>query len=448
MSEYARSAGTPALPVPKPFAAEEFAGRRTRIFEKIGAEAHALVAAAPPIRGFEVFRQSNQFHYCCGVEIPQAYVLMSGETRQTVLYLQGAESPAEERVAELKKQAGVDDVRHVGALRADLADVKVLFTPHAAGEGRRGTRGAVTGANAQIAADPWDGQAGREQRLIAKLRTLKGGLDIRNLTPVLDSLRAVKTPAEIEVCRVAGRLSAISVIEAMRVTKPGVYEYELSALAAYLYRVHGAREEGYQAIIAGGITNMWDAHYFLCDCPLVDGDLVLMDVAPDVNYYTSDIGRIWPVNGTYSAWQRELYGFMAAYHQALLDRVRPGVTADEVMDGAAEQMTPIVEATQWSKPIFGAAARRVLEFRGHMSHPVGMAVHDSGRYCDEPLKPGVVLSVDPQFWAPEERVYVRCEDTVVVTEDGMENLTAAAPLDLDEIEALMRDHPAELPLLG
>jgi Xaa-Pro aminopeptidase len=174
--------------------------------------------------------------------------------------------------------------------------------------------------------------------------------------------------------------------------------------------------------------------------------LVLMDVAPEVNHYTSDIGRMWPVDGTYRRWQRELYGYIVAYHKALLARIRPGVMPDQVMDEAAEVMAPVWERWPFSKALHREGARKTLAFRGHLSHPVGMAVHDDGGYRGRPLTPGTVFAVDPQMWIPEERLYIRVEDTVVVTENGIENLTEGAPLDLDDVEVLMRDEALDLPL--
>ncbi|HES77169.1 MAG TPA: M24 family metallopeptidase, partial [bacterium] len=218
----------------------------------------------------------------------------------------------------------------------------------------------------------------------------------------------------------------------------------LGALANYIYAVNGAQGEGYRPIIAGG-ENIWHIHYFLNHCPLQDGDLVLMDVAPECRYYTSDIGRMWPVNGIYAPWQRELYGYIVAYHKVLLSILRPGVTPGQVMDEAAEVMRGIWESWLFSKESHREGARRTLEFRGHLSHPVGMAVHDDGDYTRRPLLPGTVFAVDPQMWIPEEQLYIRVEDTVVVTETGIEVFTTAAPLELDDVEALMRDEAAQLP---
>jgi Xaa-Pro aminopeptidase len=215
-------------------------------------------------------------------------------------------------------------------------------------------------------------------------------------------------------------------------------EYQLNAVADYIYLLNGSRGGSYRAIIGGG-ANAWYGHYYRNDCELQDGDLVLMDYAPDYGNYTSDIGRMWPVNGKYAPWQRELYGFIVEYHRALLKLIRPGVMAAWIMDEAAREMKEVVEKTKFSRPCYENAARKALEFRGHLSHTVGLHVHDGGNYYPEPLIPGTVFSVDPQMWIPEEKLYIRVEDTLVVTQDGIENLTDLAPLELDDVEKSMKE---------
>ncbi len=436
------------------FPPEEFASRWTRIFEAIGPRAHALLQGAPPVRGFDVFRQTNEFYYCCGVEVPQAYLLLSAADRRAALFLphrpagrsaEGASLAAED--ADLVRQrTGVHAVFGIEALSDHLRGASVLYTPHAPAEGRFGDRVEAKRADKCAAEDPWDGRPPREQHLIDLLRARLPGVEIHDLLPVLDSLRAVKSPREIDLLRRAGLISALAITEAMRATRPGMIEYQLGAIASHVFLSHGARGEGYRSIIASG-KNAWFAHYFRNTDVMKDGDLVLMDAAPDLGYYTSDIGRMWPVNGVYAEWQRELYGFALEYHKTLLARIRPGVTADQILTEAAAEMAKVVERTPFSKGTYRDAARRTLEFKGHLSHPVGMAVHDPGGYSGKPLVPGVVFAVDPQMWVPEEELYIRVEDTVAVTEQGIENLTVAAPLELDDAQAVMREASA-FPELG
>ena len=441
-----------ASPYQTDFPAEEFAARRERVFDAIGSGAHALLQAAPLPRGYVVFRQTNEFFYCCGLETPQSYLLMNGAEHKAALYLpergeaqlgEGA-PPGVEDVDLVKAITGVDEVRSHATLSEHLADAGAVYTPHAPAELRAATRHDLLWADQMVARDVWDGQPSREQRFIALLRSRFPKIEVRDLTPILDELRSIKSPREIAVMRRSGRLCAQVVREAMRVTRPGILEYQLGALANYIYLLNGAAGEGYRPIISSG-QNIWHIHYFRNDSQLKDGELVLMDVAPECNYYTSDIGRMWPANGTYAPWQRELYGYIVQYHKKLLSKIRPGVTPDQVMDEASEDMRGVWEGWNFSKESHREGARRTLEFRGHLSHPVGMAVHDDGGYYHRPLMPGTVFSVDPQMWIPEERFYIRVEDTVVVTEDGIENLTSGAPLELGHVETLMRDKGTQLP---
>jgi Xaa-Pro aminopeptidase len=412
-----------------------------------------VLQGAPAPRGFPHFRQSNEFYYLSGIEVPHAYLLLNGRTRTTTLYLphrdehQAAnegETLSAEDGEQARQRSGVEAVAGPERLAADLASsldrrpAPVLYTPAQPAEDAAGSRDTLLGAGAQEASDPWDGAVPRQSRFIRALEARFPQYAVRDLSPILDQMRLVKSPAEVDLLRWAARLCGLGVMEAMRSTTPGVMEYQLAALAQFVFLNGGAQGEGYRAIVAGG-ANIWYGHHSAIDQALVDGDLVLMDYAPDYHYYTSDIGRMWPVSGTYAPWQRELYGYMVKYHEQLLARIRPGVTADAILDEAAAAMREVVERTTFSKPIYEDAARRALSFGGHLSHPVGMCVHDVGDYRCAELVPGLVITVDPMMWVPEERLYVRVEDTIVVTEDGIENLTGFVPREPDAIERLMRE---------
>jgi len=437
------SAPLPLSDVAAWFPPEEFAARRETVFDQIGPGASALIQGAGPPRGFEVFRQTNEFFYLCGVEIPQAYLLLDGSSRTAAIFLphRPERGDPEFLTADdadlLRTQSGLDDIFGLEALEEKIRNVATLYTPHSPAEGRVECRDVLQHHARLVAKDPWDGEISREARLLERLRAAAPTAEIRDLTPTLDAMRVIKSPREVEGMRWTGKLTALAVKEAIQATRPGMREYHLGAIADRLYRENGARREGYCAIIASG-ANIWHGHYNRNDGVLTDGDLVLMDYAPDVCNYTNDIGRMWPINGVYSPLQRELYGFIVAYHKAVLKRIRPGVLPLDLLAEAAEEMRPIVESTPFSKPIYKEAAQRTLTFRGHLSHPVGMAVHDVGSYFSAPLQPGLVISIDPQMWIPEERLYIRVEDTIVVTETGMEVLTGHVPIELDEIEALMR----------
>jgi Xaa-Pro aminopeptidase len=422
--------------------------RRERIAAAVGAGGVAVIPGAPFPRRSTRFRQTNEFFYATGIEVPGAYLLVDGADGASTVYLphrdahrERSEGPGlwaedDEIVREL---SGADAVRAVEDLPLELGrrlfrSTLRVHTPFAPAEGERESRDALLDGAASALADPF--RKGVDTGIRAALSAQFPSAEVVDLTPVLDELRLVKTGNELAAMREAGRLTGIAVIEAMRSTEPGILEYELAAVADFVFGQGGARGGSYEAIVATG-TNAWHGHYTRKDTPLASGELVLMDYAPDYRYYTSDIGRMWPASGRWEPWQLELYGFILRYHRALLARIRAGVTADAVLDDARLEMQEVFDATTWSAPEFEHAAREALDFRGHLSHPVGMAVHDVGRYRDRPFEAGLVFSVDPMLWVPERNLYVRCEDTVAVTDGGHESFTGFVPLDPEEIEAEM-----------
>lgn len=435
------------------FPPEEFRARWDRLFEGIGEDAVAVVQGAGLAKGFVMPRQTNAFYYLSGIETPHAYLLFDGRERTVTLYMPPRNARLERsegRVlnaddAELVRElTGVHQVLSTEAMREgfppSLRRGTVIYTMFTPAEGQGQSRHELEMANAAIADDPWDGRFSREERLVQLLGQRHQRHEVRDLTPIVDSLRAVKSEREIALIRRASQIAGLGLMEAMRSTEPGVWEYQLDAAARYVFLVNGARQEAYRSITASGTENISNGHYYRNDSQLRDGDLVLMDYAPDYHYYVSDIGRVWPVSGTYSAPQRELLQVILEFHNIVLARIRPGVTPDEILSAAREAMEPVMERTVFSKPIYEQAARRMIETGGGaLSHPVGMAVHDDGAYHRGPLQVGHVFAVDPQLWVHEENLYLRYEDTVVVTEDGVENFTAFLPSELDDIEALVRE---------
>ncbi len=429
------------------FTQDEFRARRSGLCEAMGADAVALLQGAPGPKGHDLFEQARDFYYLSGLDAPRSYLLIEGRTGRTTAFLP-PESQVEkqstkpvacaENAALVAERTGIDAVLGRDELARFLNRASVVYMPHEDGEMRSVNRHHCRSWAVQQAADPWDTRLTRAAQFIETVRRQFPQIEVRNLSPLMDELRVVKSAAELALLRRAGHLTAVGVIEAMRSTRPGATEYQLDAVMRYHYLAGGARDCGYRAIMAGG-QNIFYGHYCENNCVLNDGDLVLGDCAPDVACYTSDIGRMWPVNGTYSVTQRSVYGFVVEYHKVLLQLVRAGRMVTEIHAEAAERMAEVWAEWQFPSDAHRAAAQAMFEFRGHVSHCVGMTVHDGGLHYSRPLEPGMVFSLDPQFWLREQNLYYRVEDTVAVTEDGLENLTAAAPLELDDVEALMRE---------
>ena len=427
------------------FSVDEFSHRRARIFDAIGSGV-AVIQGAPATGAFDLFRQTNEFFYLCGVEVPHAYLRLDGQSRRTTLYLP-LRDPKHERSEGKQLHAsdpesviritGIDEVKPLNALALDLTGATHLFTPQSPAEGRQACRDTLLHARHLCDADPWDMHPSAEQRFRQKLSQVSPQATIDDLSPILDQLRLIKSAAEIGVMRHAGVLTGKAIIDAMCLTRPGLVEFELAAIADYRFLQSGARGPGYRPIVASG-KNIWNAHYYRNNCPLHEGDLVLMDYAPECDGYTSDIGRMWPVNKKYSTVQRELYGFVVEYHKVLLNTIRPHVFTSDLAREAAEAIRPLWNVWRWSKDAYREAAKKMIDSEVAFTHPVGMAVHDVGQYRSKPLQPGLVFALDPQLWVPDEELYVRVEDTVVITDSGVESLTKDAPLDLDDVESLLQ----------
>lgn len=435
------------------FTVEEFRARRAKVFDAIGANAIAVVQGAPSVNGFKVFRQSNEFYYLCGLETPHSYLLLDGRTRKVTLYLPHRDEARERNEGKIltvedaelvKKLTGIDAVSGVDLMGRSLISILVkapppaLYTPFSPAEVGADSRDELLGGMGGTISDPWDGRPSREGYFVQLIRSRYPQFEVRDLSPALDRMRIVKSPKEIDLIRRASQLAGLGLVEAMRSTEPGVMEYQLDAAARYIFQINGARREGYSSITAGG-TNAWMGHYFRNDSALKDGDLVLMDYAPDYRYYTSDVARMWPVNGKYTDGQRRLCEFILAYRNALFKRIRAGAVPARIMDEAAREMDEYLNKNKFPQPQYERAAREALKFRGHLSHPVGMAVHDVGSYKDDALQAGMVFSVDPMLWVPEEKLYVRIEDVVAVTENGVENFTDFIPARLEDIEKTVRE---------
>ncbi|HEY0899659.1 MAG TPA: Xaa-Pro peptidase family protein [Sphingobacteriaceae bacterium] len=440
------------------FPAEEFAARRNKVYDAIGPNAIAILQGAPAPSGYVRFRQTNEFYYLSGIEVPHAYLILNGSNRSASLYLPHRHEGRERGEGKLlsaddaelvKKLSGIENVygaelmsEHLGRMPA----ISQAFTPFAPAEGLATSRDLAIRAVADASSDPWDGSGSREAAFINKLRARLPKFEIRDLTPTLDALRLIKSPREIDFIKRASRLSGFSLMEAMRSVEPGMYEYELDAAAKYIYYRNGAQGDAYYSLIASA-ENAYYPHYNAGKRQMKGGDFLLMDYAPDYGYYMSDLTRMMPVNGKFNTWQRELYGFYLGCYKSILKHIKPGQTAQAIKKLAAADMKAILSKSKFSKPTHAEAAKRFVDNyarsaenpRTSLGHWIGMATHDVGGYDGSPLRAGMVFTIEPALTVPEERIYIRLEDAIVITETGVEIISDFVPMEIAEIEKVMKE---------
>lgn len=438
------------------FPPEEFAERRDRVYDAIGPDAVAVLQGAPTPMGFVAFRQSNEFYHLTGIESPHAYLVLDGEAREATLYLgqrregreygEGKMLSAED--ADLVRElAGISQVRSTDQLRSDLqarSGANAVYAPFAPPELRATTRNMANRTFGDIADDPMDDREPRHERFLALLRADFGVSELQDLNPILDEIRMVKSERELQMIRASSRLHGLAMMEAMRATEPGVTEYDIEAVARYVFWRHGAKGSAYYAL-SHVASNAHMNHYHAGVREALDGDMILLDYGADYHYYVSDMSRMWPANGRFNDVQRELYGFYLAFYEAILHRIRPGVSAQEVKLEALEEIDEILSSWEFSRPSYQEAARDFVEaYREgarnpgtRLGHGVGMAAHDPFPYEGE-LVPGMVFVIEPQFRVSDELIYLRLEDTIILTEDGAEIVTDFVPRDMESIERLVQ----------
>lgn len=239
---------------------------------------------------------------------------------------------------------------------------------------------------------------------------------------ILPAMRQAKDEHEIELTRRAIANTTAGLEAGMRGVEPGMTEFELRTIIETAFHESGSRRLAFGSIVGSG-PNSCVLHYRgEHDHRIMqDGDLVLCDVGAEVENYAADITRTFPVSGTFTPRQREVYEVVMRAADEATKAIRPGVTFRELND----------------------IARKVIEDAGYtddmrhgLGHFLGLYVHDAGNY-HLPLRPGTIITIEPGIYLMDENIGIRVEDCVLVTEDGFEVLTSALPRTPDEIEAFM-----------
>jgi Xaa-Pro aminopeptidase len=276
--------------------------------------------------------------------------------------------------------------------------------------------------------------------------------EIEDVHVVLDEMRLIKSAEELATMRRAAEISTGAHRRAMQSARPGRSEYEIEAELLYEFRRHGAQAPAYTPIVAAG-ANACVLHYVENAAALAEGDLLLIDAGCELDGYASDITRTFPVNGKFSGPQKDVYEMVLAAQAAALAEVRPGNTWDQPHEAAVRVLAQgLVDLGLLSGGVEQAIETEAYKkfYMHRTGHWLGLDVHDAGDYKLNgqwrALQPGMVLTVEPGCYiragdgVPERfaNIGVRIEDDVLVTDDGHEVLTTAAPKAPGDIENLMR----------
>jgi Xaa-Pro aminopeptidase len=415
----------------KYFTPDDFAKRRAKVLEQIG-DGVAILQGAELPEGFIKFRQDNNFFYLTGVEIPNAKLILDGKMKTATLFVpdkmsgdikEEAYITAGEKDAALYKMTRiVSNANFTAILNRYASSNQPFYILSAPEETAEMSRDRCAAHRINRMNDPWDGRLAKEVNFINKMKERFPLAAVKDLTPILDMMRWVKDEKEINVIRECGRIGALGFDEAMRVTRPGIYEYQVVAACDFIYENEGTSGPAYFAIAASGERGLsW--HYNANNHKMKDGDVILLDYAPDHYYYTTDITRTWPIGDKFSDVQLRLYNCIKEVEEKVIAAMKPGVTVNDLKNVA--------------KGVYIKHGYEKL-WPDYIGHFVGMAVHDVGPY-DKPFVEGVVFNVEPIIEDKELKIHLRLEDTIVTTKSGSENLTAGTTVEPEQIYKLKKE---------
>ncbi|ETO94491.1 Xaa-Pro aminopeptidase [Legionella oakridgensis] len=430
---------------------KEYQARRQALAMKLPADSIAIIPAASELtRNGDAhyrFRQDSDFYYLTGFNEPDALLcIISGKSGESILFNRPRDPVHEQWTG---KRLGQEDAcellgvnaaysishvdRELPKLLADCQAVYYIMGRYPA----------------------WEHTIHRAWKEVkAQVRKgVKSPEAFCDLTLILSEMRLFKSEAEMVLLQTAAAISVAAHQRAMQRCQQAHHEYHLEAELLYEFTRQGCRSVAYDPIVAGG-SNACILHYTENNKPLVEGELVLIDAGGEFENYAADITRTFPVNGRFSAEQRQIYELVLSAQKAGIARIRPGCLWHEVQESIVRMLTSgLVDLGLLRGHVDDLIANEAYKvFYMHNSgHWLGLDVHDSGSYKIEgkwrPLEPGMVLTVEPGLYIHEDipnidarwrGIGVRIEDDIRVSVDGCENLTGALAVEINDIEALVR----------
>jgi len=277
-----------------------------------------------------------------------------------------------------------------------------------------------------------------EKAVVEWLQMVSPQVKLKDVRANIEALRMIKSPGEIAFLRKAIDVSVDSHLAAMKMMRPGLWEYQIAAKMVEVHGMGGSEAEGYAPIVGAGF-NSTVLHYDQLARKMEDGDIAVLDVGAQYSGYSADITRTLPVNGKFSARQREIYDIVLGAQNAAMAALKPGMDLCKNGNKSVYRIS-FDYINSHGSDLHG---KKLGQYYIHgLGHHIGLDVHDPGAYC-KPLEPGMVVTMEPGIYIPEENLGERIEDDVLITETGYELLSRRLPRDPAEIEKIMADADAD-----
>ena len=404
----------------EPWGPEVFRARRNHLMSQMKTGV-GLVLAADKVAYEADARQDANFLYLTGLpdEAGAVLLLSPQETKKEALYLQSS-IPERERWTgyraslpnrALESRIGFEVIRRVDPVGSGALGATFSYRVHRWHEMH--FFGPAVGYASELP---------KVLDIYSKTSARVPGARVVDSVAMIAKMRMIKEPREIEKISKATDIAVLGHLEAMRRVRPGMREWDLKQIVEDTFRKNGSRRLAYGSIVGAGPDGCV-LHYPRDDRAIQDGELVLIDAGAEFDHYASDVTRTFPANGKFSPEQRRVYEAVLRAQQAAMDKIRPGVTWDELSDTASKVLA---DAGYYDYFIHG------------LGHPVGLEVHDAN-LPDVPLAEGMVITMEPGVYMPEKRIGIRIEDMILVTKNGYKNLSEKLPRTPDAIEKLMAE---------
>ncbi len=457
---------------------DDLKARRARAIEKLGPDSVAIFWSAPSrVYSTDVdyeYRQESNLLYLTGIDQEDTIlVLMPGNrTKREVLFVREADARREHwnghslTPSEAAAASGIETVLTANQFEPFVASVLAGQAPPPLGQREEGQAffDALNQGRAKLAlllepqrtlSDP----SGPNRQFAARMRDRFFGFEVKDATPVLGELRQIKTPYEQQILRKSVLISSDAHKAGMRAAAPEKWEYEVEAAIEEVYLRNGAMSWGYPSIVGSG-PNATILHYQKSSRQMHDGDLLLVDAAGNYQGLTGDITRTYPVNGHFTALQRDIYQIVFAAQEAGIKAAKAGAHSQDIQNACDEVLRAgLVKLGLVTEP---AGTQFKIWATHGVSHWIGYDVHDVGSRT-APLAPGMTFTIEPGIYIREQaladlpktpenaafiekvrpiverykNIGVRIEDSFLLTEKGVDNLSSSVPRTLEDVERFM-----------
>ena len=429
-----------------------FSERRSELSKKVLDDSAIIVASSPVKSRISdtdyLYRQDSNFYYLSGYEEPESILLIRPYAKKDnfIIFCRDRDPLKEQWDGFRSGQTGA--VQDFGADKSlSISSVDSLMP-----ELLEGAKNIYYSMSSPCGLDQ------RINTWVDKIRlNTRAGAEpphnLLSLDSIIHEMRLLKSEEEIEVMRQAAEITTEAHIRAMKAVKPGMFEYQLEAEYLYAFNKNGARAPAYNSIVGGG-NNACILHYVENNSELKDGDVVLVDAGCEYKYYASDVTRTFPVNGSFTEEQKQIYSVVLEAHKQSMDQLKPGNKWNLAHEKSVEVIVEglidlgIIKSSKKEAIDTGEYSKYYMHRIGHW---LGMDVHDVGSYKQDgdwrDLEPGMVMTIEPGIYILDslegvedkwKGIGVRIEDDVLVTKKGFEVLTPDIPRSIEEVESTVQ----------